>query len=181
VDAQTLSNDAAGHCEIEGGAPIAAETARRLACDSSRVVITENGMGEPLDIGRKARTIPPAIRRALAQRDKCCQFPGCTNQRYLDGHHVRHWAKGGATNLANLVMLCRFHHRAVHEGGIRVRQLESGTFQFIRQDGRVFDGTLKYLQPWEWRDLVRSNLSSGLQFDPSLAAEDLMRQPLPPL
>jgi hypothetical protein len=177
VDSRTLSDDEEGNCEIEGGTPIPAETARRLGCDASRVIITENEKGEPLSIGRKSRTIPSAIRRALMQRDKCCQFPGCTHKRYLDGHHVRHWAKGGATTLGNLVMLCRFHHRAVHEGGIRIVQLDSGAFQFIRQDGRVFDGTVKYLQPWEWRDLVRTNLSSGLTFDPSIAVEDLLRQP----
>ena len=176
VDASTLSDDAAGACEIEGGNLIAAETARRLACDSSRVVVTQDNKGQPLDIGRKTRTIPPAIRRALAHRDKCCQFPGCTHERYLDGHHVQHWARGGATSLPNLVMLCRFHHRVVHEGGIRVKRLESGAYQFVRQDGRIFDDSLEYLRPWEWQDLVRSNRDNGLPFDPSLAIEDLMRR-----
>ena len=165
ADAQTLNTDADGRCEIDGVSPIAAETARRMACDASRIVIKENEKGEPLEIGRKTRTVPPAIRRALASRDKGCQFPGCTHQRFLDAHHVKHWAQGGETALSNLVLLCRFHHRAVHEGGIRIKVLESGTFQFIRQDGRVFDEVLKPMQLWEWRHLMESNLKRGVKID----------------
>jgi Domain of unknown function (DUF222)/HNH endonuclease len=165
ADAQTLNTDADGRCEIEGVSPIAAETARRMACDASRIVIKENEKGEPLEIGRKTRTVPPAIRRALASRDKGCQFPGCTHQRFLDAHHVKHWAQGGETALSNLVLLCRFHHRAVHEGGIGIKILESGTFQFIRQDGRVFDGVLPPMQRWEWRDLLQSNFDRGEKID----------------
>jgi 5-methylcytosine-specific restriction endonuclease McrA len=73
--------------------------------------------GNPLDVGRLTRSIPPALRRALNSRDRGCCFPGCDQTRYVDGHHIRHWAKGGATSLANLVSLCRFHHRQVHDGG----------------------------------------------------------------
>ena len=170
ADAQTLDTDADGRCEIEGGTPIAAETARRMACDASRIVIKENEKGEPLEIGRKTRTVPPAIRRALASRDRGCQFPGCTHQRFLDAHHVKHWAQGGETALSNLVLLCRFHHRAVHEGGIRIKVLESGAFQFIRQDGRVFDGVLPAMRRWEWRELLQSNLDRGVKIDAHTAS-----------
>ena len=170
ADAQTLDTDADGRCEIEGVSPIAAETARRMACDASRVVIQENDKGEPLEIGRKTRTVPPAIRRALNSRDKGCQFPGCTHQRFLDAHHVKHWAQGGETALSNLVLLCRFHHRAVHEGGIRIKVLESGTFQFIRQDGRAFDGVLKPMELWESRHLMESNLEHGVKIDANTAS-----------
>ena len=170
VDAQTLDTDADGRCEIDGVAPIAAETARRMACDASRIVIKENEKGEPLEIGRKTRTVPPAIRRALNSRDKGCQFPGCTHQRFLDAHHVKHWAQGGETSLSNLVLLCRFHHRAVHEGGIRIKLLESGAFQFVRQDGRVFEGVLQPMQLWEWRHLAESNLAHGLKIDADTAS-----------
>jgi Domain of unknown function (DUF222)/HNH endonuclease len=121
VDAETLSHKTSGRCEHEQGPAMAAETARRLACDASLVRIIENGEGEPLDVGRKTRTIPSAIRRALASRDKGCRFPGCTLHRYIDGHHVKHWADGGETKLSNLVLLCRFHHRLVHEGASRSR------------------------------------------------------------
>ena len=108
----------AGRCELDDGPAIPVETARRLSCDASVVEILENGEGEPLDVGRKTRTIPPALRRALKSRDQGCVFPGCTHKRFVDGHHIHHWAEGGETKLSNLVSLCRTHHRAVHEGGI---------------------------------------------------------------
>ena len=139
VDAETFQHRCAGLCELEQGPSIAAETARRLACDASVVRIVENGTGESLDVGRKTRTIPPAIRRALNSRDKGCRFPGCCFKRYVDGHHVKHWADGGETKLGNLVTLCRFHHRLVHEGQVDVQVLDDGAFRFVRLDGRSFD------------------------------------------
>ncbi len=131
VDAETFRHRHAGRCELEHGPSIAAETARRLACDASVVRILENEQGEPLDVGRKTRTIPPVIRRALNSRDKGCRFPGCTFKRYVDGHHVKHWANGGETKLSNLVTLCRFHHRLVHEGGVEIQTLDDGAFRFV--------------------------------------------------
>ena len=141
VDAQTLKHDHAGRCELEEGPAMAAETARRLACDASLVSIIENEQGEPLDVGRKTRTIPPAIRRAFNSRDRGCRFPGCPHTRYVDGHHVKHWAKGGETKLSNLVTLCRFHHRQVHEGQVVVQILDDGAFRFVRPDGRTLDSS----------------------------------------
>jgi len=91
--------------------------------------------GSVLDVGRKTRTIPPAIRRALATRDPRCGFPGCDARR-CDAHHVRHWAEGGETRLDNLVLLCRRHHRAVHEGGFTVTRHADGAVTFLRPDGR---------------------------------------------
>jgi hypothetical protein len=140
VDAETFRRRSAGRCEIEHGPSIAAETARRLACDASVVRIVEDERGEPLDVGRKTRTIPPAIRRALNSRDKGCRFPGCSFRRYVDGHHVRHWADGGETKLSNLVTLCRFHHRLVHEGQVEIQALDDGAFRFVRPNGQSFDG-----------------------------------------
>ena len=104
--------------QIENGPVLATETVRRIACDSAMVRILESGSGEPLDVGRKTRVIPPAIHRALKRRDRGCRFPGCVNTRFVDGHHIRHWADGGATCLDNLVLLCRHHHRLLHEGCI---------------------------------------------------------------
>ena len=138
VDAETLQHSCAGRCELEHGPAIAAETARRLACDASVVAIIENGDGKPLNVGRRTRIIPPAIRRALNSRDRGCRFPGCSFRRYVDGHHVKHWAHGGETCLANLVTLCRFHHRLVHEGQVVVQTLDDGAFRFIRPDGQSF-------------------------------------------
>ena len=92
---------------------------RRLACDASLVQLLERD-GQPLRIGRKTRTIPPALRRALNARDRGCRFPGCGSRRFLDAHHIEHWADGGATDLDNLVHLCGHHHRLLHEGGYRI-------------------------------------------------------------
>ena len=109
VDEAVLSHDGEGGCELEDGSALSPETARRLACDSS---VVRNG--------RKTRAVPPAIRRALRSRDRGCRFPGCENRRFLDAHHVHHWARGGPTRMDNLLLLCRRHHRLVHEGGYRV-------------------------------------------------------------
>ena len=118
-----------------GGIHVSAETARRLACDAATVTMHHGPGGEILDVGRRTRTISPALRRALAARDRQCRFPGCGNRR-VDAHHVEHWADGGRTALDNLVLLCRRHHRAVHEEGYRVTIDAGGDVKFLRPDGR---------------------------------------------
>ena len=118
-----------------GGIHVSAETARRLACDAATVRMPHGPGGEILDVGRRTRTISPALRRALRTRDRQCRFPGCRNAR-CDAHHVRHWADGGATALDNLVLLCRRHHRAVHEEGFRITLDATGDVEFVRPDGR---------------------------------------------
>jgi hypothetical protein len=135
VDHETLKERTAGRSEFEDGPGMAAEAARRHACDCSYVKITENDQGEPLDVGRKTRSIPPALKRALNSRDKGCVFPGCSHKKYVDGHHVHHWAEGGETKLGNLVSLCRFHHRQVHEGGLRIERLDDGAWRFVSANG----------------------------------------------
>ena len=118
----------------DGGIHVSAETSRRLSCDASVVVMREGPDASVLDVGRKSRTIPTAIRRALDARDGRCRFPGCTARR-CDAHHIDHWVDGGATALDNLVLVCRRHHRLVHEGGWDVALIaEEATF--IRPDGR---------------------------------------------
>ena len=122
--------------EDTGGLSVSAATVQRLACDAGKVVMTHGPGGQVLDVGRKTRTVPPALRRALAARDRRCRFPGCTARR-CDAHHIRHWAHGGATRLDNLVQLCRRHHRAVHEGGLQVTFDDAtGAARFTRADGR---------------------------------------------
>lgn len=141
VDADALTADdppdthAAGRCELDGGPAVSRTTARRLACDASVVRITERG-GQPLSVGRKTRSIPPALRRALRARDGGCRFPGCTNDRFVDAHHIHHWADGGTTELGNLVHLCTHHHRLLHEGGFIVRSAADG-FEFRTPGGRL--------------------------------------------
>jgi hypothetical protein len=163
VDAETLTHGAPGRCEFEDGPAMAAQTALRLACDASIVRIIEDVAGEPLNVGRKTRTIAPAIRRALRSRDKGCGFPGCTHTQFLDGHHVRHWANGGETKLSNLVLLCRFHHRQVHEGGVKVQVLDDGALRFCSADGKRFD--TQSITSGDTHTLMRQNQSSGFAID----------------
>jgi hypothetical protein len=136
VEPRALDGDAAGACcELDSGPALPTETARRLACDASLVAITEQS-GRPLSVGRKTRTIPPTLRRALHSRDGGCCFPGCNQRRFVDAHHIQHWAHGGETKLSNLLLLCRRHHRLVHEGGFGVGRSPSGRATFTRPDGR---------------------------------------------
>jgi hypothetical protein len=111
-----LEDGAAEAATLEDATRVSGETCRRLACDASVVRIARGSDGSVLDVGRKKRTISPALRRALVVRDRGCRFPGC-GLRFTDAHHIRHWADGGDTSLANCVLLCRFHHRLVHEEG----------------------------------------------------------------
>jgi hypothetical protein len=107
--------------ETEWAGPICGEAARRLACDALITRVITDGASQPLDVGRRTRTTPPAIRTALVTRDRGCAFPGCDRPpAWTDAHHLHHWANGGPTALDNLVLLCRRHHRAVHEGGWRL-------------------------------------------------------------
>ena len=122
--------------EQAGGLHLGREAARRVACDAGIVVLRHAADGQVLDVGRRTRTVPSALRRALLSRDRGqCQFPGCES-RHCDAHHVEHWADGGETRLQNLVLACRFHHRALHEGGFRVVPGDAdGQFRFLRPDG----------------------------------------------
>lgn len=121
----------------EGRADLPIETVRRISCDGSVVTVSENDQGVPLNVGRKRRTIPAAIKRALWARDKGCSFPGCNHTRYIDAHHIQHWAKGGTTSLDNLMLLCARHHRLVHEGGFVISKDHNGRLFFKRPDGRA--------------------------------------------
>jgi len=137
VTAETLAAGDAGRCELDSGQRLAPDTARRIACDGSLLRITDDAAGNPLDIGRKTRAVPPAMQRALRSRDNGCRFPGCTHDRFVDAHHIQHWANGGMTSLDNLVLLCRRHHRLVHEGGFGVERIADGALRFTRPDGHV--------------------------------------------
>jgi hypothetical protein len=170
VDAETLSEKLPGRCELEAGPGVSGETSRRLACDASVIRIIEDEDGEPLNVGRKTRTIPPAIRRALNARDKGCRFPGCPHTRYVDGHHIQHWANGGETKLSNLVLLCRFHHRLVHEGGVEVQSLDDGALRFVRPDGRCFESRSALPVQSDWTQLRSSNQNAGLHIDHKTAS-----------
>lgn len=135
VDQAALVGGEEGGCELADGPAIAPETGRRLACDSAVIQLQERD-GRALSVGRKTRSIPSAVGRALRRRDRGCRFPGCENHRFVDAHHVRHWAHGGETALGNLLLLCRRHHRLVHEGGYSVERLPVDRFRFRDPRGR---------------------------------------------
>jgi hypothetical protein len=146
VDAETLATDQPGTCHLARGPGIAVETVRRLACDGSVVPVVDLD-GAPIAVGRQKRTIPPATRRALISRDERCQFPGCERHRYVDGHHIRHWAHGGATTLENLVLLCRHHHRLIHEGGFSVERV-GARLRWTAPDGEELSASTRIPSPW---------------------------------
>lgn len=123
VDADTLTHDADGGCHLDGSANLAPETARRLACDATTHTIIERN-GTPIATTKAAKTIPPRLRRDLAARDQgCCRIPGCGRTGHTHAHHLVHRAHHGPNQLDNLLTLCPFHHRLVHEGGYRVELL----------------------------------------------------------
>jgi hypothetical protein len=127
-------------CRLEDGPAIPSETARRLACDGDVITAGPDGAGG-LDYGRRRRVVPAPLRTVLERRDRCCRFPGCERRHGLHAHHVRHWAHGGSTDRGNLVLLCRFHHRLVHEEGFSVESAGGERFRFRKPDGReVPDG-----------------------------------------
>lgn len=133
----TVHVDQTALARSDGRSGLPIESVKRLCCDSDAVVIVENEEGEPLSVGRKTRTVPAAIKRALRTRDKGCAYPGCHNTRFVDAHHIRHWSAGGETNLDNLMLLCSRHHRLVHEGGFRIERDYKNRWFFKRPDGRA--------------------------------------------
>ena len=164
VERGTLEEDGElGMSELEDGTRVSAETSRRISCDASVICVTrggqrgtagaerggpegaDGGVGsasvasrDPLHLGRRIRTVSPALRRALEIRDRGCRFPGC-GLRFTDAHHLRHWADGGETSLVNCILLCRFHHRLVHEDGWTIRW-EGETSTFLDPRGRAHLG-----------------------------------------
>jgi hypothetical protein len=171
VSAETLRHNEAGCCEIEEGPSIAAETARRLACDASVVAIIENEDGEPLNVGRKTRTISSPLRRFLNARDRGCRFPGCTNTRWVDAHHIHHWVNGGETKPSNLVSLCRFHHRKVHEGGVLIHVLDDGAIRFAYPNGQSFSSVAPdHVHPFDWTQLPVMHEERGIHINARTAA-----------
>ena len=125
----------AGRSDLDG-IRVSAETSRRMACDAAVVAMVHAKDGSMLNVGRRTRTIPPHIRRALEERDRGCRFPGC-GCRFTEAHHVKHWADGGETSLRNTLLLCRRHHRAVHEGRVKVSVNSDGTVLFFTPKGRM--------------------------------------------
>jgi hypothetical protein len=130
------SADGALDATLGDGTRVSSETLRRLACDGGLVIAATDPTGNALDVGRRTRAIPTAIRRALLLRDRHCRFPGCANRAFLHGHHVQHWLHGGRTAVENLLTLCSFHHRQVHEGGFDLSLTADAELEVWTPDGR---------------------------------------------
>jgi hypothetical protein len=139
LDQAVLGPDGARDAYLDDGTRVSAETFRRVSCDGAVVAVTTGESGEVLSVGRKTRVVPTAIRRALWSRDRGCRFPMCTNRRFVDAHHVQHWAHGGRTSLDNLVLLCSFHHRLLHEGGFRMSFRAGDVPRFFTPRGREIE------------------------------------------
>ena len=131
-----------GFAELDDGARLHPEIARRLTCDSRIQTVIVDGKREPIGIGRVSQTVPPWLKRLVKQRDRCCTFPGCEDMRYNQAHHVWHWALGGPTDLDNLILVCGFHHKLVHEHGWGVNRRPDGTIEWFTPGGRLHGARL---------------------------------------
>ena len=136
ADLDALVNKTKG-CEIENGPAIHAETALRLACDARIEVVLHNELGDVVGVGRRHREPPAWMLRQLRHRDRGCRFPGCEMKRFLHAHHIQHWSRGGPTDLDNLLLVCHFHHKLVHEYGWEVELLAGGHVRWLRPGGKL--------------------------------------------
>lgn len=139
VDLSSLQSGS-GRSELDDVGPVTPEAARRWACDANVSRVITDGRTQPLEVGRRTKVVPPPLRRAVAVRDGGCRFPGCGRPPgWCDAHHVKHWADGGETGLSNLVLLCRPHHRVVHNRRFGL-EMTNGVLVFTRPDGTVLEG-----------------------------------------
>jgi len=154
LEALTSTSETTGVAELEAGPVLANETARRLACDA----IVETAVYDDcrvLGVGRLTRTIPGWLRRQLWYRDAGCRFPGCPHQGWVHAHHRKHWADGGSTDLENLVLLCGYHHRFVHEHGWTIEGDPDGKLIFRKPNGTIYPPARPGLDP-RLRELIRT-------------------------
>jgi hypothetical protein len=166
IDAETLT----GHAH-DSGHGISAEVCRKLCCDAGIIPVVERE-GKTIDVGRRTRRLNAALERALAARDRSCRFPGCTNRRFVDAHHVKHWLNGGETRLENLVTLCRRHHGLVHEGGFTVEMTDDGPV-FRDPRGRIVTEVFErpaLERPVE--ELTWRIYANGVEIDPEAQIPD---------
>ena len=127
-----------GDAESEEGVPLHIETARRLVCDARLQVSVEDTTGTVVGVGRTTRSIPPWLARVVRNRDRGCRYPGCRRERWIHIHHLIHWAHGGPTDLDNLISLCPYHHRLIHEGGWRISGDPNSKVSWLMPGGREF-------------------------------------------
>jgi hypothetical protein len=171
------ANGSGAESELEGGENVSAETSRRLACDCSVINwLDHKGStiigAEPLAVSRKTRAVPPAMRRALQRRDRGCRFPGCSASRFVDAHHIHHWADGGETHINNLVLLCRHHHRLVHEGGFGLLRNAGGEIQFTNPNGKYIPQHQQTRFSGSVSSLTQDNEELGIEITPRTSIPD---------
>ncbi len=174
VDQSALAGDV-------GRSSVPNETVKRLCCDGQAVVLTEAENGEPLSIGRKSRVVPKGIERAVRSRDKnTCRFPGCHNKRFVEIHHIEHWANGGETSTDQLMLLCSKHHTLLHEGRFRIDKDFQNDWRFFRPDGVAVPDC-----GYHSRDMVDDDVGRPLADPPRggllNAVEKLVNEPPPPV
>jgi hypothetical protein len=168
VDEEVLDGDDDGTAQLEGGPALAPATARRLACDASVVWVLRDRNGAPVDISTKQPTVPRALRRLVRIRDDGrCQFLGCVESRFTDVHHIHHREHGGTNELTNLVTLCWFHHRLVHEGGWSLTGTPGVDLAPARPDGTVIDTAVGAASSTDHHAVVEHNGAAGLGITPS--------------
>jgi len=151
------------HCHLDEKPWVSPATARRLCCDASLLTVLEDKNGRVLNVGRRSRTVPAPIGRALKERDRTCRFPGCCEARYVDSHHIQHWADGGETSLDNLVTLCRYHHRQLHRDAFFIDVEKRGLdaqFIFRTPSGRRMEQSVYPQFPRDSAESSRSALRS---------------------
>ena len=129
--------DAAALQDKGGKSDLPVESVRRIACDADLVAVTRDAKGNLLNLGRKHRVVSPQLKRALLARDKCCTYPSCSHEQFLEAHHVMHWADGGETSLENTRLVCNRHHRLLHEGGFTIHKNFAGEWYFKTAEGKV--------------------------------------------
>jgi hypothetical protein len=164
------------HCHFDKKPWLSPKTARRLCCDASLVTVLEDMNGKVLNVGRRSRTVPAAIDRALKHRDKTCRFPGCCESRYTDAHHIQHWVDGGETSLENLLVLCRHHHRQLHAGSYSIAVEKCGIethFVFMAPSGKRIEESVFPQFP---EDSAESSAAVLKRLAPSVTANTCITQ-----
>jgi hypothetical protein len=152
-----------GGCEIEDGPVISQRTARRLLCSARVQTVVEDDRGEVIGLGRMSREPSSWMVRQVRYRDRECRFPGCGTRAFTEAHHIRWWRHGGRTDLDNLVLICSFHHRLVHEYGWSIAREPDGQVSWFREDGTGYRaGPSPGMDPDEQTDVLVEPALAGV-------------------
>jgi hypothetical protein len=176
IDAETLTDPTApGESSLQNGRPLPPSTVRRMTCDAAIVPVLTDQLGEPLDVGRKSRTVPSGMRRAVIARDRSCRHPSC-DRRIEEIHHVDHWIDGGETGVGNLIGLCWFHHARHHQGAYDIRLDASGQ---VVLEGTHGDRLSDWTPPGgSLHELLADLAQRGIEVDPGTSVPDWYGDPL---